>query len=471
MSPSIPPELIPLILAHISWDSKHKSLNRCALVCRDWTIISRRIAFNKLYITGQSLSRKQRTQKVSRFLQLCGSPYETFSKSRVHTLEFLEWPRYHPDPESPEKHKLDVNKLLEWVSTDRKKNLSSLFPNLKRLEIIGTIYWYSLSNLAKNALHDGFTTVTELKVAYLRLEDECDEFINLINSFPSLKSLDLCGIYNFSFLSPPKTSMVVLNPDIERIAIDSLSEIDVFRTLIPTPRLKTLQLEGHVLFEELAGVDELRLVAEELLRSVSSTLETFICKAFCFNGGIALFSYLSILDLSGMTNLQRLEFDFRSFKPSYYPSSVIDVLDRVSRSSDSAHLQVINIPFLPELSEAANFLKLDAVILRRPYFSSLRELKCQFSCDFTIKDVSRQRKRKYKRKSQWYTKPDEDSMAGKALQERIREFKAVFPWCEKRGVLVVDVEYSYDPPISFKGKMASTARRAVYRLRRWVRLG
>ncbi|EEB97033.1 hypothetical protein MPER_03731, partial [Moniliophthora perniciosa FA553] len=206
----------------------------------------------------------------------------------VRTLEFQEWPRYRPNPESPEKEELEVDRLLGWESSDGKRNLSSLFPNLKRLEIIGAIYWCSLSNSAKKALHEGFMTVTELRVAYLRIENEYDEFINLINSFPALKSLDVCGIYNFSFFSPPKTSTVVLNPNIEHMAFDSLSEIDVFRALTPAPRLKTLRLEGHVLFEELAGIDELRLVAEELLRSVSSTLETFICKAFYFNGGIAL---------------------------------------------------------------------------------------------------------------------------------------------------------------------------------------
>ncbi|ESK89582.1 hypothetical protein Moror_8653 [Moniliophthora roreri MCA 2997] len=198
----------------------------------------------------------------------------------------------------------------------------------------------------------GFMTMTELRVAYFRIgfEDEYDEFLSLMNSFPALKSLELRLVRR----------------------LPAYHQVSVFRALTPAPRLKTLQFEGCMLFEGLANVGELRLVTEMMLRSVSSTLETLIPKAYYF-GNIALgdVDYVAfIVDLSGMSNLRRLEFDFQpSEDPSpRYPSSVINVLNRVSSFNDSAHLEVLSIPFLPQLSKTTDFPKLDAVILRRLVF-------------------------------------------------------------------------------------------------------
>ncbi|KAK7036726.1 hypothetical protein VNI00_011391 [Paramarasmius palmivorus] len=439
--PSLPPELFPLVIVHL--DRNIKALNRCALVCRQWADISRSLAFNTLHVTGQFLSRKRRARKVSRFLQLCTSPFETFSKSKVQTLELHEWPKYTSDPAIQH---VDLNELLGWESSDGTKNFSSLFPHLKALSIVGSVYWRSLSIPAKNALLQGFMTVTELRVAYIRLEDNYDEFLEFINSFPLLKSLDLCGIYNFSFLISPINASVKLNPSIEKLELDSLGDVDLVRAIMPAPKLKTLQLEGSIFFEELMNTDELRAVTDDLIRSVGPTLETFICKGYYYNGGVAIYSYLTTLDLSGMPNLKRLEFDFTSFQGSCYPSSVIDVLDKLSQHHNTPHLEILNIPFLPELSDYGDYPKLDTIIFRRPCFASLRELKCSFNCTFTIKDVAKQKKRKLR--SQWYSKPDEDSEAEKGVQKRIQEFKAAFAECDKRGILVVDVDYCYDPPIS-----------------------
>uniref|UniRef100_A0A0W0GDL7 Uncharacterized protein n=1 Tax=Moniliophthora roreri TaxID=221103 RepID=A0A0W0GDL7_MONRR len=113
----------------------------------------------------------------------------------------------------------------------------------------------------------GFMTMTELRVAYFRIgfEDEYDEFLSLMNSFPALKSLELRLVRR----------------------LPAYHQVSVFRALTPAPRLKTLQFEGCMLFEGLANVGELRLVTEMMLRSVSSTLETLIPKAYYF-GNIAL---------------------------------------------------------------------------------------------------------------------------------------------------------------------------------------
>uniref|UniRef100_A0A0W0GDN5 Uncharacterized protein n=1 Tax=Moniliophthora roreri TaxID=221103 RepID=A0A0W0GDN5_MONRR len=218
------------MLAHRPRNHKDEALDRCALLSRDRMVIPRHITFNELNITGESSSRKQR--RAANFLQLCDSlshkafpsPWFSFSNSRGGR------PRA-AGMRCGQALGMGVFKMgRTW------KNLSFCFPNLKHLKVIDGIYWHEVSSSAKKVFYEGFTTVTGLRVGYPRLKNEYDEFLNLISSFPFLHLLYTCGASTF------KSNTATLD------AFDSLSELDVFRVLIPARhRLKALQFSANVL--------------------------------------------------------------------------------------------------------------------------------------------------------------------------------------------------------------------------------
>ncbi|ESK89599.1 hypothetical protein Moror_8670 [Moniliophthora roreri MCA 2997] len=454
--PSLPPELIPLILAEFPEDSK--ALRNCALVCQSWARISRSISFHSLSVTGYGLPRKRRARRVARFLRLCASPFETFSKSNIHTLELWEWP-HSPYDFDPAGQHLEINALLGWCSADGTKTISSLFPFLKRLSFLGDISWRSLSGVAKKAIYEGFMTVTELSLNYIHIDTE--DFLTLIHTFPSLWSLELDFI-NQLHLSDPKTLVTVPHTNLQKIVLDYVRTLDFIRLFHGTPCLKILHLHGgSIFFKKFVNSNEVRAAITRLLRS--TTLEEFRCE-YRFNKPTEVDKFLAKLDLTGLSNLRQIEFEFHTYvEGAAFPSSLPDFFDKLSTSNDtiSSSLEVVSIPYLPEHTRYMDFQKLDE-ILQRPYFSSLRELKCSFTCDFTQKDVAKQ----LKRGKRTYPQPDSDSAAESDLRERKRDFGVMyFPKCEARGILVTNHEYCYNPPPRFRDKIAGVAGRTARNIR------
>uniref|UniRef100_A0A0W0G6W6 Uncharacterized protein n=1 Tax=Moniliophthora roreri TaxID=221103 RepID=A0A0W0G6W6_MONRR len=456
--PSLPPELIPLILAEFPEDSEF--LRQCALVCRSWAYVSRPISFRTLKVTGNHLYTVHRASRT--FIQLCASPFETFSKSNVHTLEFCEWPRYVDDPAGQH---LVMNELLEWRSFDGTKTFSSLFPVTKRLSFMGNISWKSLSRVASKVLHEEFRTVTELRLEYICIGVE--DFLSLTHSFPSLQSLELRFLRQISTTVSETYTPVIErpHPTLERIILDNVANVDFIKSLHGAPHLKVLHLEGLTLFRHLVESHELQLCITQLMHSARSTLEEFRSR-FYFENPTEIDNFLAWLDLTKLCKLRRIDLDFDLFtEDPAFPLSFCDFFDKLSTSSDtvSSNLEVLSIPSLPKHIQCMDFQNFDE-ILQRPYFSSLRELKCTFTCDFTRKDAAKQ----IKHGGRQYFRPDEDSAAELDLRERIRDFKATYlPKCEARGIIfVTDTTYYYcNLPPKLWVKVASAARRAVRKIR------
>uniref|UniRef100_A0A0W0GDP4 F-box domain-containing protein n=1 Tax=Moniliophthora roreri TaxID=221103 RepID=A0A0W0GDP4_MONRR len=440
--PSLPPELIPPILAEFPEDSK--ALRKCALVCQSWVRISRSISFRTLRVTGSGLSKKRRARRVARFLHLCASPLETFSKSNIHHLELHEWP-HSPYDFDPTGQHLEINALLEWHSADGTRNFSSLFPFLKRLSFVGDISWRSLSRKTREVLHEGFTTVTELKLGYIYIDVEA--FLPLIHSFPSLQSLELDFLRHISApVSEPNTLAIERpHPTLERIILQDVTNVNFIRSLHEFPRIKVLYLEGSILLDALLESEELQSSITQLIHSARSTLEEFRCQSY-FDDPMEIDAFLAWLDVTELNKLRRIELDFDPYVESTdFPSSFPDFFDKLSTSNNifPSQLEVLSIPFLPQHTCNTDFQKLDD-ILQRPYFSSVRELKCNFTCNFTRNDVMKQ----YRRRKRWYLRPDEDSAAELDLQERIRDFRVTYlPKCEARGILTTGHNYYYKPPL------------------------
>ncbi|EEB89263.1 hypothetical protein MPER_12658, partial [Moniliophthora perniciosa FA553] len=382
------------------------------------------------------LSEKRRARRIARFLRLCASPFETFSKSNIHHLDLWEWPDSSYDFDPAGQH-LKVNALLEWHSADGTRNLSSLFPFLKRLSFVGFISWRSLSGKAKKAIYEGFMTVTELSLNYIYIDTE--DFLTLIHSFPSLRSLELDFI-NQLHLPDPKTPVTVSHTNLQKIVLNYVRTPDFIRLFHGSPCLKILHLQGgSSFFKKFVNSDEVRAAITQLLRTTA--LEEFRCE-YCFNEPTEIDKLLAKLDLTGLSNLRQVELEFRTYvEGAAFPSSLPDFFDKVSTYNDtiSSNLEVLSIPYLPEHIHHMDFQKFDE-ILQRPYFSSLRQLKCSFT--------------------------NEDSAAELDLRERIRDFRATYlPKCEARGILVTDHKHYYRPPPRLRDKVARAARRTIRDIR------
>ncbi|ESK89590.1 hypothetical protein Moror_8661 [Moniliophthora roreri MCA 2997] len=454
--PSLPPELIPLILAEFPEDSR--ALRKCALVCQSWARISRSVSFRTLRIISSGVSRKRRARRIARFLHLCASPFETFSKSNIHHLELHEWP-HSPYDFDPAGQHLEINALLEWHSADGTSNFSSLFPFLKRLSFVGDISWRSLSRAARKVLHEGFTTVTDLILDYNYIDIEA--FLLLFHSFPSLQSLELHFLHHIPATLPESNTPVTEHPHpaLETIILHNETNVEFIRSLHGAPCIKVLHLEGSVLLDALLESEDLQSSIAQLIHSARSTLEEFRCQSY-FDDPMEIDNFLAWLDLTGLNKLRRIELDFDPYVESTdFPSSFPDFFDKLSTSNNifPSQLEVLSIPFLPQHTCNTDFQKLDD-ILQRPYFSSVRELKYNFTCNFTRNDVMKQ----YRRRKRWYLRPDEDSAAELDLQERIRDFRVTYlPKCEARGILTTGHNYYYKPPLRLRDKVAGAARRTV----------
>ncbi|KAK7036704.1 hypothetical protein VNI00_011369 [Paramarasmius palmivorus] len=232
---------------------------------------------------------------------------------------------------------------------------------------------------------------------------------------------------------------------LERISIHSVQASQVILSLVTSPcRITTLHIGAAIFLippQRQPLHTEPHSYISQLLRTVSFTLEELRCHSGYFRTR-EVDRCLAHLDLNGLNKLRQLELYFtRIDDDAPFPSSLLDFFDKISQYDKPPRLEVLSIPYLPEHVHFMDMQKFDE-ILQRPCFSSLRQLKCEFFCSYTQKDVRKQ----HDSGKRQFPKPDEDSPAEVDLQKRIQDFRTVHLCkCEERGILVMDIYYDYNP--------------------------
>ncbi|KAG7087671.1 hypothetical protein E1B28_013619 [Marasmius oreades] len=245
----IPIELIHLVIRFL--DDSKSTLASCALVCRSWVPISRFIFFRHIDLSTT----------VEPFLKLLESPYQTVSTARVESLTVTH-SRYAPAL---------FNRLLTWRSSDNHRTLSTALPSLKRLTL-NKVGWWTLSGEAKDQLLNEFLTITHLKLTMTAF-DTYDDFLPLINSFPSLEQLDLDTVRPALHWEPTvPLDSVELPRNLHRISLRQIDDCQIIAFLAPCPNLETL----HCRFIDFDAVSpECTSAICKLLRSSGESLLSF----------------------------------------------------------------------------------------------------------------------------------------------------------------------------------------------------
>ncbi|ESK94293.1 hypothetical protein Moror_8278 [Moniliophthora roreri MCA 2997] len=424
MAPPLPPELVSLIFInlHNSPGSSNVDLNRCALVCRAWMPEARSLVFRSIFLHNHYHSKA--SPIGARFLRLCDSPFETFSKAGVQTLIISHYA-------NPKPADFQLDKLLTWRSPDGKRTVLDIVPKLTQLSL-SWITWCTLSEQAKRVLHEGFKSVMELDL-YNVVFDSYGEFAALLHTFPLLHSLKMTGCFEPSTPVPVSTSGQPLTDlNLKDVSIFGLDDAKLLDALVPSPNLRVFRCrQPSYTFDGRGGSLEAERV-RRLLDSASASLEEFVLDGGFYpaSPATALYQYIVGLELTRYQNLRLITF-------TVLTPSLVDVLEGLANSSvhRDGQLEVLNLPYLCSIKDL-DWERLD-IVLQYPYFSHLKELRCSFTCRFTEEDVARQPQ------APIYDTPDTDSEAARDLEMQLLEFRTHLPICEKRGILVPIIDYWY----------------------------
>ncbi|KAJ8093105.1 hypothetical protein PM082_020588 [Marasmius tenuissimus] len=427
--PPLPFELLCDILNEV-WEPN--DLYQCALVCRAWNPVARSLVFR----TGITLY-PGKPSVVKRFLRLCDSPYETFSRADIRVLSVSHYLLKRTD--KPEQ--LPLNRLLTWRSTDGKRTMSTILPRLARL-MFYWVDWHTLTEEAKRSLSAGFKGVTDLEL-YSTTFEQYDEFSALLHSFPVLRTMEMTECKGPSpdsectFTDTPSGSGG--HAKLEYLSVRRMRDARLIQLLIPSPSLRNFNWWHQYSFldwgTDVDTFNKVLSMVNQVLLSASSSLEElglYFGSYYHESMTRASFEYLQTLDLSRHTRLRNIEL-------SVHPDCIVPFLRRLAdkhHNHDTGPLQVLKIPSLPGLE--LDWYSLDRT-LECLYFRSLSELRCDFPCSFSPEDVTEQPK------AVWYDAPDSNSTAEIDLQERLEQFKMHLPKCSERGILVPRVEYWYVP--------------------------
>ncbi|KAI3607490.1 hypothetical protein WG66_005197 [Moniliophthora roreri] len=420
MSPPLPPELIEFILSYlrdIPGTSK-ADINHCALVCRAWMPKARSLVFNTL-----SLRPGSSKTTVQQFLRLCESPLQTLSVAGIKTFAVCQDPK-----ETSDRADFYLDNLLTWCSSDGKRTIQTVLPSLKRLSL-SCIAWWTVSDDAKRALHEGFNTVAELELYQVHF-DSYHEFTDLLHAIPLLHSIDITGCRGStcSNLVPCRRPL----ENLRQVTIRCPQDAKLLHALVPSPNLRVFRCHQPSYASDVNGEMFEAIAINLLLNSATTSLEEIVFEAGYFaNWQLGVLErYLDGLDLTKHPNLRVI--DLTVMTPQ-----LIDVLERIANSSThhKSRLEVLRLPHLTSINNL-DWSRLDGV-LQHPYFSGLTELTCNLCCIFSQDDVVGQ---------PWcssYSVPDINSDAAKTLQTRLLQLGMYLPMCEQRGILVPHVDYWY----------------------------
>ncbi|KAJ3994554.1 hypothetical protein F5050DRAFT_1835469 [Lentinula boryana] len=361
----LPIELIELIIDFTLYpigESLKNALN-LALVSRTWTTYSRS------HLELSLDESRVRFQKLRAFTELCRHPLSTLKLVGALFLSNVgNTRRFH---------------------TRGRPILESVFTQLKKLTL-DRVGWWTLNNIARDSLYNGFRSVTELHLRHVSFSD-IQELQVLICSFPLLERLHL------TLQQPSASYPVVKNPTSlqlpKRLYAIDITTVDqaTFQGLsiiTPCPSLRQFCWRSNV-FYELA--EECRNVGKFLEAAGSSLVEL----SLIFNvdmlsndirirqptNKIALQQFMRFhdcVDLTKNPSLQRVTLDIR---PDPY---LVLFLQYAIRNEQALSVQSLYIPFLENVifslnprilsNEGLTQNDLD-IALQQPALANLRRLE------------------------------------------------------------------------------------------------
>ncbi|KAK1220433.1 hypothetical protein PQX77_016814 [Marasmius sp. AFHP31] len=377
-----------------------------------------------------------------RFLELCNSPFETFTAAGVRTLviqhDYTEWTtRGH--------QVLTLEQIWGWRSSDTERSTSTILSKIRCLHL-HHLDWDVSARLPREI----FGSVKELHLYYTRFATH-DAFLNVLGSTKALESFEMTGCvgpFGYAPTDDKETASkeLAFRATLRTITLHSVKDAKLAGLLIPCPGLRTLHVALH---SSLTPFDDVRVATEVrgLMVAARSSLNSL---KLDLTGSSAIRGLTSSLEEDPLANhphLRRLEIISAD-------SELVLFLDIISRSewkSDSpSPLVTLKIPSLNSRKTLPEWRNLDD-ILQRPYFRSLEQLIPHFYVSFRSKDVSR------RPKALSYTAPDPSSHVEVMLQEEILRLNEHLPKCFERGIITPHIEYCFVPdPVVFR-QAAATA--------------
>ncbi|KAJ3746291.1 hypothetical protein DFH05DRAFT_930862 [Lentinula detonsa] len=380
----LPIELIELIIDFTLFpigESLKNALN-LALVSRTWTIYSRS------HLELSLDESRVRFQKLRAFTELCRHPLSTLKLVGALFLSNVGNTRVSL-LRSPLHHTAVNTFLSRRFHTRGGPILESVFTQLKKLTL-DRVGWWTLNNIARDSVCNGFRSVTELHLRHVSFSD-IQELQVLICSFPLLERLHL------TLQQPSASYSVVKNPTSlqlpKRLYAIDITTVDqaTFQGLsiiTPCPSLRQFCWRSNVFYEL---EDECRNVGEFLEATGSSLVElSLIFNVDMLSNDIRIrqptnkvaiqqfMRFHDCVDLTKNLSLQRVTLDIR---PDPY---LVLFLQYAIRNEQALSVQSLYIPFLENVifslnprilsNEGLTQNDLD-IALQQPALANLRRLE------------------------------------------------------------------------------------------------
>ncbi|KAJ3872740.1 hypothetical protein F5051DRAFT_146725 [Lentinula edodes] len=354
----LPTELVDHIIdfaLYHSGNSKASALN-LALVSRTWTPRSR-------YHFELSLDESRvKFQKLRTFTELCQHP--------LSTLKFIGALRVSNVGNTRiglKRSPLDHTAANAWFSRRfhaRRSGhiLESVFTHVHRLTI-DRVGWWTLNDMARNSLNNGFRLVTELDLRHVSFTD-FRHFSELICSFPLLETLHLILQQPFPTISemgqPTNHLNLQLPPNLYCIDITTIdvATLQGISTLTPCRSLRQFHWRSNVFYQM---EEECRIIGMFLESAGSSLVDlslTFNVDVLSNNirirkppSEVAIQQFKRFHDCVNLANnpsLQRLTLDIR---PDPY---LVLFLQHALRNEQALGVRSLSVPFLENIIFSLN---------------------------------------------------------------------------------------------------------------------
>ncbi|KAJ8093101.1 hypothetical protein PM082_020584 [Marasmius tenuissimus] len=429
----LPPEILLRIFEELS----EFDLHSCALVCRSWVPASR---FHGFHILRLDLDLTKPTSAL-RFLELCNSPFETFTAAGVRTLVI----KHHYTEWTTRGHQvLTLEQIWRWRSSDTERSISNILSRIRCLHL-HHLDWDASARLPREI----FGSVKELQLYYTRFSTH-DAFLNVLGSIKALETFEMTGCVGPFGYAPTDdkgtaSEELAFRATLRTVTLHSVKDAKLVGLLIPCPGLRTLRVTLH---SSLTPFDDARVVAEVrgLMAAARSSLNSM---KLDLTGSSAIRELTSSLEEDPLANYPRL----RRLEILSADNELVPFLNIISQGEwkpDSpSPLVTLKIPSLNSRKTSLEWRTLDD-ILQRPYFRSLEQLVPQFYVSFRSGDVSRQPK------ALSYAAPDPSSPVEVMLQAEILRLNEHLPKCFERALFAFKSTRSARHTQSLKQAAATT---------------